>query len=47
VLPTAAGVTANVTAGQVLTIAAVGCLNTTTGACTGGRPFAFQVLTDN
>jgi hypothetical protein len=46
VLPTAAGATVTVTAGQVLTIAAVGCLNTATGACAGGSAFGFQVLND-
>lgn len=47
VLPTAAGATVTLTAGQVLTVAAVGCLNTTSGTCAGGQPFGFQVLTDN
>jgi hypothetical protein len=32
-------------AGQVVTIAAVGCLSTT-GACAGGQPFQFKVLVD-
>ena len=32
-------------AGNVVTIAAVGCLSTT-GACTGGQPFQFKVLDD-
>jgi NADH-quinone oxidoreductase subunit M len=33
-------------AGDVVTIAAVGCLNVTTGACAGGQPFQFKVLND-
>ena len=47
VLPTAAGATVTLTAGQIVTVAAVGCLNTTTGPCAGGSPFALKVLTDN
>jgi hypothetical protein len=47
VLPTAAGVPVTLSAGQVLTIAAVGCLTTGSGPCAGGQPFAFKVLTDN
>lgn len=47
ILPSSAGVNVTLTSGQVLTVAAVGCLNTTTGACSGGQPFAFTVLTDN
>jgi len=33
-------------AGDVVTVAAVGCLNTTAGACTGGQAFQFKVLND-
>jgi hypothetical protein len=33
-------------AGDVVTVAAVGCLNTTMGACTGGQAFQFKVLDD-
>lgn len=47
VLPTAAGATLTLKAGEIVTIAAVGCLNTTAGSCTGGSPFAFKVLSDN
>jgi hypothetical protein len=47
ILPSAAGVTVTFTDGQVATIAAVGCLNTSSGACTGGQPFALTVLADN
>jgi hypothetical protein len=32
-------------AGDVVTIAAVGCLSTT-GACASGQPFQFKVLND-
>lgn len=46
VLPTAAGVTVTLTAGQVATIGAVGCLTTTSGPCNNGQPFAFNVLND-
>lgn len=47
VLPTAAGATLTLKAGEIVTIAAVGCLNTAAGPCTGGSPFAFKVLSDN
>jgi hypothetical protein len=47
ILPTAAGVTVTLTAGQVASVAAIGCLNTASGACTGGQPFALSVLSDN
>jgi hypothetical protein len=47
VLPTAAGVALTLEAGQVVTVAAIGCLNTTTGACANGSPFALKVLADN
>lgn len=47
VLPTAAGAPVTLSAGQILTVAAVGCLNTASGPCAGGRPFGFQVLSDN
>jgi hypothetical protein len=47
VLPTAAGVTVTLTAGEIVTVAAVGCLNTTSGPCAHGSPFAFKVLKDN
>jgi len=47
VLPTAAGATLTLKAGEIVTIAAVGCLNTTAGPCAGGSPFAFKVLSDN
>ena len=44
VLPTAAGATLTLKAGEIVTIAAVGCLNTSAGPCVGGSPFAFKVL---
>ncbi|MBS0580109.1 MAG: DUF4397 domain-containing protein [Proteobacteria bacterium] len=47
VLPTAAGVTVTLQGGQVLTIAAVGCLNISSGPCANGAPFSFKVLSDN
>jgi hypothetical protein len=47
VLPTAAGVPVTLTSGQVLTVAAVGCLSPGTAPCTGGRPFQFKVFADN
>ena len=47
VLPTAAGVALTLKAGQVVTVAAIGCLNTTAGACANGSPFALKVLADN
>lgn len=47
VLPTAAGVSVTLTAGQVATVAAIGCLNTTSGPCINGSPFALAVLSDN
>lgn len=47
VLPTAAGVAVTLKAGQIVTVAAIGCLNTTSGPCTNGRPFALKVLSDN
>ncbi|MEC5216845.1 hypothetical protein RCH09_001798 [Actimicrobium sp. GrIS 1.19] len=47
ILPSAAGVTVTLTDGQVATIAAIGCLNTSSGACIGGQPFALTVLADN
>jgi len=46
ILPTAAGATVQLNAGDVLSIAAVGCLNTTSGACAGGGGFQFKVLDD-
>ena len=46
ILPTAAGATVQLNAGDVLSIAAVGCLNTTTGICAGGGTFQFKVLND-
>lgn len=46
VLPSASGVSVTLAAGDVLTIAAVGCLNTATGACAGGAAFQFKVLDD-
>ena len=46
-LPSAAGVTVSLTAGEIVTVAAIGCLNTVTGPCAGGSPFAFKVLADN
>lgn len=45
VLPTAAGATVQLAAGDVVSVAAVGCLSTT-GACAGGAPFQFKVLDD-
>ncbi len=47
VLPTAAGVAVTLTAGQVVTVAAIGCLNTTSGPCVNGSPFGLKVLSDN
>lgn len=47
ILPTAAGVPATLKAGQVLTVAAVGCLNTASGPCANGSPLAVKVLADN
>ena len=47
VLPTASGVPVTLTAGEVVTVAAVGCLNVTVGPCAGGSPFEFTVLQDN
>jgi hypothetical protein len=44
-LPTAAGVAVTLAAGEVVTIAAVGCLNTT-GTCAGGAPFQFKRMSD-
>lgn len=46
ILPTAAGATVQLNAGDVISIAAVGCLNTSTGACAGGAAFQFKVLDD-
>jgi hypothetical protein len=46
VLPTAAGATLQLNAGDVISVAAVGCLNTSTGACAGGAAFQFKVLND-
>jgi hypothetical protein len=46
-LPTAAGVAVTLTAGEVVTVAAIGCLNTTSGPCANGSPFALKVLSDN
>lgn len=46
VLPSSAGTTVSLSAGEVVTIAAVGCL-ATTGACAGGQPFQLVVLSDN
>jgi hypothetical protein len=46
ILPTAAGATVQLNAGDVLSIAAVGCLDTTTGICAGGGAFQFKVLND-
>jgi hypothetical protein len=45
VLPTAAGVAVTLAAGEVVTIAAVGCLNTA-GTCAGGAPFQFKRMSD-
>lgn len=45
ILPSAAGVTVQLAAGDVTSIAAVGCLSTT-GACAGGGAFQFKVLDD-
>jgi len=47
VLPTAAGVTVTLEAGQIVTVAAIGCLNTTSGACANGSPFSLKLLSDN
>ena len=47
ILPTSSGVTVNLTAGQVVTVAAIGCLNTSTGPCAGGQAFALTTLSDN
>lgn len=47
VLPTAAGVPVTLQAGEIVTVAAIGCLNTSSGPCAGGSPFTFKVLTDN
>jgi len=46
VLPTAAGIAVTLTAGQIVTVAAIGCLNTTSGPCANGSPFAFKGLSD-
>jgi len=46
ILPTAAGATLRLNAGDVISIAAVGCVNTSTGACAGGGAFQFKVLND-
>jgi hypothetical protein len=45
VLPTPAGVTVSLAAGDVATVVAVGCL-ASAGACAGGAPFQFKVLND-
>jgi len=45
ILPSAAGVTVKLAAGDVASIAAVGCVSTT-GACGGGAAFQFKVLDD-
>jgi len=47
VLPTAAGVSLELTAGEIVTVVAVGCLDTTSGPCANGSPFALKVLSDN
>ena len=47
ILPSPSGVTVTLQAGQIATIAATGCLNTATGPCAGGQPFALTVLSDN
>jgi hypothetical protein len=47
ILPTAAGVAVTLNAGEIVTVAAIGCLNTTSGPCINGSPFALTVLTDN
>jgi hypothetical protein len=47
VLPTPAGVTVTLNAGQVVTVAAVGCLNTSSGPCANGQPFSLKLLADN
>jgi hypothetical protein len=47
VLPTPAGVTVSLKSGDVVTVAAVGCLNTSSGACANGSAFNLKVLSDN
>jgi hypothetical protein len=47
VLPTAVGVPVTLSAGQIVTVAAIGCLNTASGPCANGQPFALKVLHDN
>ncbi|MCX8005890.1 MAG: DUF4397 domain-containing protein [Burkholderiaceae bacterium] len=46
ILPSAAGVPVTLAAGDVLTVAALGCLNTGSGPCAGGAAFQFKVLDD-
>jgi hypothetical protein len=46
ILPSPSGVTVMLQAGQIATIAATGCLNTATGPCAGGQPFALTVISD-
>jgi hypothetical protein len=46
ILPTAAGATVELNAGDVVSVVAVGCLNNATGACAGGGAFQFKVLND-
>ena len=46
ILPTAAGATLQLNAGDVISVAAVGCVDTSTGACAGGAAFQFKVLDD-
>ena len=45
ILPSAAGVTATLAAGDVVTVTAVGCL-ASAGACAGGAPFQFKIMSD-
>jgi hypothetical protein len=53
VLPTSAGVTVTLTAGEVATVAAIGCLNPTSGVCATGdtgltpQGFSLNLLSDN
>lgn len=46
ILPSASGVPVTLAAGSVVSVAAVGCLNTASGPCAGGAPFQFKVLDD-
>jgi hypothetical protein len=47
VLPSAAGVAVKLSAGQVVTVVAIGCLNITSGPCANGSAFTLEVLSDN